>query len=412
MNRFLQLLAFLVIPGLSAATPLIAIPAITATAGAPGWEAYALGLSIGSAGGVIVELGWSLMGPQRVAAEAPGRRWVTLVSSVRTRLIALVVVAPVATVVAMLLAGNARSEHVATAGLMALACVAVGLSGSWYFVGTGHPLRILASEALPRTLLIIVASVAVVAGAPLVVIPASYLLAAIFSPAASLLLARRDREFAARFTLRQDFGVIREQFAAVGVRSIAALYMALPIALVGAFAPAALAMFAAAERLMRMGLTLLQAVPNVLQNWLGSARSRDERRERATRSILLCGGLGIVAGAVFTVATPVVTPLLFTGTVSVPWHVAALGGVVVFLVCVSRATGGLALVAYRRVPWLTLSTAVAAVVGLPAICLLAVVAGAPGAFLGEILAELTAITVQLWGLRSAIRAERTEDDPS
>jgi hypothetical protein len=107
----------------------------------------------------------------------------------------------------------------------------------------------------------------------------------------------------------------------------------------------------------------------------------------------------------------VVTPLLFTGTVSVPWHVAALGGVVVFLVCVSRATGGLALVAYRRVPWLTLSTAVAAVVGLPAICLLAVVAGAPGAFLGEILAELTAITVQLWGLRSAIRAERTEDDP-
>ena len=56
-------------PALSAVTPLIAIPAITSTAGARGWEAYALGLSIGSAACVIIELGWPLTGPQRVAAE-------------------------------------------------------------------------------------------------------------------------------------------------------------------------------------------------------------------------------------------------------------------------------------------------------------------------------------------------------
>jgi hypothetical protein len=49
VRKFFHFSAFLLIPALSAVTPLIAIPAITATSGAGGWEAYALGLSIGSA---------------------------------------------------------------------------------------------------------------------------------------------------------------------------------------------------------------------------------------------------------------------------------------------------------------------------------------------------------------------------
>lgn len=410
MRRFLQLCAFLIIPAVSAVTPLIAIPAITATAGIGGWEAYALGLSLGSAGGVVVELGWPLTGPQRVAAERPGQRWATLVSSLRTRLLALVVVAPVVTAISVLLAINTQSEHVVTAALMALACVTVGLSGSWYFTGTGRPLRILASEALPRAVLIIAASIAVVAGAPLETIPAGYLLSAIISPVATMLLARHERESAAHYTLADDLRVMRLQSAAMGVRSIAALYMALPITLVGAVAPSALATFAAVERLMRMGLTVLQAVPNVLQNWLGSAADRHQRRHRATRSIAIMAAVGVASGVVFTVATPLVTPLLFSGTLEVGWQLAALGGVVVALVCISRASGGLALVAYRRVPALTLSTVAGAVVGLPTICLFAVLAGAAGAFAGEILAELTVITVQLLALRVVLKAERSDDD--
>ena len=410
-RRLLQLCAFLLIPALSAVTPLIAIPAITATSGAAGWEAYALGLSIGSAGGVIVELGWPVTGPQRVAAESPGARWTTLVTSVRTRLLALVVVSPIAIAVSALVTVNTDSDHAGTAALMALASVTAGLSGNWFFTGTGHPLRILTSEALPRAVLITGSSVALLAGAPLETVPASYLLSAIISPIVSLLLARRDRESSSDFSFADDAAAIREQLAAMGVRSIGALYMALPITLVGIFAPSALSTFAAVERLMRMGLTVLQAVPNVLQTWIGSARGPGERRHRATRSILICGAVGVLAGMVFTVATPVVTPFLFTGTVEVQWSLAALGGIVVALVCISRATGGLALVAYRRVPTLTVSTAAGAVVGVPAISLLAAAGGAAGGFVGEILAEVAAITVQTFALRSAMRADDHGTDP-
>jgi O-antigen/teichoic acid export membrane protein len=190
VRKFFHFSAFLLIPALSAVTPLIAIPAITATSGAGGWEAYALGLSIGSAACTLVELGWPLTGPQRVAAEVPGDRWVSLVSSIRTRLLALIVLAPLATGLAVLLAWNATPEHVATTSLMALASAASGLSGNWYFIGVGRPLRILTSDALPRAVLVAAASLAVLGGAPLEVVPLGYIAAVAISPIASLLLAR------------------------------------------------------------------------------------------------------------------------------------------------------------------------------------------------------------------------------
>jgi len=406
VRRLLRFSAFLLIPAVSAVTPLIAIPAITATAGAAGWEAYALGLAVGSAACTLIELGWPLTGPQRVAAELPGHRWATLVSSVRTRLLALIVLAPLAMGLAGLLAWNVSTDNLATAVLMALASAATGLSGNWYFIGVGRPLRILSSDALPKAVFTAAASMAVLAGAPLEVVPVGYLLAATISPAASLLLARHERESPAHFTLADDLRVIRLQRSAMGARSISALYIALPVTLVAIFAPAALAAFAAAERLMRMALTILQAVPNMLQNWLGSARSPSERRHRVLRSIAMNSAIGLASCVAFTLVTPWVSNLLFSGTVQVEWQLAALAGVVLALVCVSRATGSLALVRYGRVNAITISALAAAIVGVPMICLLAAVAGAPGAFVGEILAEITAIAVQVGALVVAMERDQ------
>lgn len=406
MNRLVKLVAFLVIPGLNAVTPLIAIPAITATHGVEGWEAYALGMSIGSSAAVVVELGWPLTGPQRVAAQRGGERWATFVSSVRTRLLAFLLVAPLATIAGVLLARTAQVDEVSTTALMSLASVSVGLSGNWYFIGTSRPMRILGSEALPRALLITAGSVAVLAGARLETVPLFYLLSAIFSLVAGTLIARADRESRVRFTLAEDWRVIRSQFAAMGVRTAGALYTALPITLVGVFAPSALAAFAAVERLMRMWLSLLQAVPNMLQNWLGSAAGPDERRYRATRSILISGGVGVFAGALLAVGMPLIAPLLFQGAVDVPWSLAVLSSIVVVLVCISRASGALALVAYRRVPALTISTSIGAVVGVSTISILAAIGGAAGAFVGEIIAGVVVAAIELLVLRAAIRSER------
>ena len=394
-RQLLYLVSFLLIPAISAVTPLIAIPAISSTAGVRGWEAYALGLSIGSAACVIVELGWPLTGPQRVAAEAPGQRWATFVSSVRTRLLALLILGPIAVLVAVALTRITGASYTITAALMALASAATGLSGNWYFTGVGRPLRILTSDALPRALLVTAGSVAVVNGAPLQVIPAAFLLAVLFSPVASMLLARHERVGKARFTLRDDVRVMRGQLTAMGGRSIAALYAALPITLVGVFAPGALAAFAAAERLMRMGLTVLQAVPNALQNWLGSAGTGAEVRRRVNTVIKLNLTLGLVAGVGFALLAPWASTILFTGAVTIDPLLAAAAGAVIVLVSLTRALGPLGLVRYGLVHAVTVSAAAAAIVGVPAICIFAVLWGAVGATLGEIVAETTAAAVQI-----------------
>jgi O-antigen/teichoic acid export membrane protein len=171
-----------------------------------------------------------------------------------------------------------------------------------------------------------------------------------------------------------------------------------------------LAAFAAAERLMRMALTILQAVPNVLQNWLGSAGSPVERRHRVIQAIALNTAVGVASGIGFTLLTPWFSTLLFTGTVQVEWQLAALASVVLALVCVSRATGPLALVRYGRVRAITASAVAAAAIGVPAICLLSSVAGAAGAMGGEILAEATAICVQVAALSAAIRRDQERSD--
>lgn len=402
-RRLLYLATFLMVPALSAVTPLIAIPAITSTAGARGWEAYALGLSIGSAACVIIELGWPLTGPQRVAAEPPGRRWATLVSSVRTRLLALLVLAPLAVLVAIALTRITGASYTITAALMAAASAATGLSGNWYFTGVGRPLRILTSDALPRALLVVAGSIAVVNGAPLQTIPAAFLIAVLFSPIASLLLARHEREGPTRFRLRDDVATIRGQLTAMSGRSIAALYAALPITLVGIFAPSALAAFAAVERLMRMSLTILQAVPNALQNWLGQARDPAEIRHRVLTVIKLNSALGLVCGVGFAVLAPWISSILFTGTVAVDPLLAAASGTVLALVCLTRATGPLGLIRYRKIHAVTISAAAAAAVGVPAICVLAVFYGAVGATLGGVLAEATAAVVQIVVLARVMR---------
>lgn len=403
VRRILYLVSFLLIPAISAVTPLIAIPAITSTAGVRGWEAYALGLSVGTAACVIVELGWPLTGPQRVATEAPQERWATLVSSVRTRLLILLVLGPAAVLVAIALTRITGAAYTITAALMALASAATGLSGNWYFTGVGRPLRILTSDALPRAALVTAGSVAVVYGAPLQVIPGAFLVAVLFSPLASLFLARHERVGKARFTLRDDLRVMRGQMPAMSGRSIAALYVALPITLVGIFAPAALAAFAAAERLMRMGLTVLQAVPNALQNWLGSAQTEAEVRRRVGAVIKLNLALGVVSAVGFALLAPWVSTILFTGAVTIDPLLAAAAGGVIALVSLNRALGPLGLVRYDLVHAVTVSAIAAAIVGVPAICIFAVLWGAVGATIGEIVAEATAAVVQTAYLVRAMR---------
>lgn len=383
-----RLALHVLVPAVGAAAPLAVIPAVTSTAGATGWAAIAVGLSVGVAAAVVAELGWGIVGPQRVVREPDDRRRL-YATALASRLVATAVTAPVAVVVtAVVVDGHRLAAVLVTVG------VAFGaLSPTWFFVGLGRPAAVLLAETLPRVLTSVASAMAIAAGAPL----EAYGAGAIVAVAASLVLAGVLDE-APGLPRRVDFAsvpaTLRAQRVLVLGRAVTTTYKSLPSALLGGVAPsAAVAGFAAVDRPLRMGLQVVSAVPDRLQTWVGHP-SPDLARRRSLWSLALNGVLGVVVGVVFAVAMPTVARLLFTGVVEVPPSLAVWGGVLAGVICASRGAG-LALVSAGRPGRTTLAAFCSAAVGVPALLLFGASHGAAGALAALVAAEAVGLIVQL-----------------
>lgn len=393
-----KLFGFIALPMLSAISPLIALPAITLHFGAIAWASVAVAQSIGAAAAVIVELGWGLNGPQRVArASEPNQRQM-LATALATKMTVFALVGVVATVTAVLLSPS----YSVTAALVAGGAAGVGLTSTWYFIGTGSPGRIMVTDSIPRIVAVCVAALIISIGAPLFVYGLATLLPSLLSPVLSVWVTgvrRQDFRIARGGRL---FLAIRLQMLALSGRAISALYIALPITLVSLVSPQAVAVFASVERLQRMSLTLLQSIPNFMQGWVGRSPDHQVRMARALQSILINGCLGLLAGVGFTVLAPWVSDFLFSGVVDVPIGLSAFGGCLIFIVCLSRATGNITLVALRKLRVISISALAGALVGVPSILVFAALLGPAGGLLGEVIAEAVVLSVQLIGVRRAL----------
>lgn len=394
-----RLAGFVSVPLMSAIAPLLVIPSITAEFGALTWASVALAQSVGSGAGVIVELGWGLNGPQRVAKASPlARGRIYALSTVTKVVVALLLTAPTA-LIAWLLAPSAPGE----AAIISVSFLLAGLAPVWYFIGEGRPLRILLFDASPRLAGAVISAIAMSwLGAPLLFYALTNLFFAAMPPIFGWIASHARTRPLQGYGWRRIARVIRAQGAALGGRAASALYIALPTTLVGIAAPSALVLFSSIERLTRLALAVLQAFPNSLQAWVGRIPSTlvAERRRRVRIALGLNSGLGIVSAVGFTVTAPLLAQFLFSGTVSIPTQIAALAGCVVLITCISRATGGLGLVAYGRIHLLAISAVAGASIGVPAILLLAKQFGAAGAIAGEIVAELSVLGIQFAGLLS------------
>ena len=378
---------------IGAVTPLLALPAISHRFGVEGWSAIAVGQSVGAAASVAVELGWGLTGPQAVASTDHWGSSRLLASSMKSRVAVAVAVLPAAALVVWLLA----PPYVFAAVLAAAAMSISGLSLNWFFIGLGRPSRIFWSDALPRLLSVLlgVASITLLA-APLEVFSACLLLGFLASPVVGVALARPSR--LAFSNVDDVVATVRRQAVALVGRGLSAVYIGLPVALVQAWAPTAVPVFAAAERLMRMGLLVLQSVPNVLQRTIGVATNNANSLKAVSRQVIALQAIvGAIAGTVCALAMPRAVDLLFAGEAKVGFDLSTAAGCVVVLTSLSRATGML-LVARRRVRWITMSAGAAA---LSAFWLLTVLPGrfgATGAMLALVAAELVALAIQVFGL--------------
>lgn len=406
-SGILRLAGFVIIPAVAAISPLIALPAVTKTHGADGWAAVAIGQSIGAACAVLIELGWGLNGPQKVAQLTTAERGREFRLSLLVRLAAFAIVAPFGVAITALL----TEQHQTTAIISTLAGAAIGLSASWYYTGTAKPLSILFQESLPKLLLVTLATILLFKGADLAIYPICLLIAGIYSPSIARALQRRIPEDTERITWSDIVQSLRNQRVALTGRAFSSFYIALPTALVSIASPQSTALFAAAERLQRMTLAILQSIPNSLQSWIGKANDPSEVRKRIKRTIIGNSILGAVFGTAFAIAAPWGAHILFSGSVDLTHQITSFCGLVIFATMSSRSTGGLALVRLGRIRSVTVSAIAGCAIGLPLILISAYYHGALGAVAAQGLTEIIVLSIQILALRKnpiKLRSSRTK----
>ncbi|WP_457950670.1 lipopolysaccharide biosynthesis protein [Pseudarthrobacter sp. alpha12b] len=397
-----RIAAFAGLPLIASLASFILLPIVARVGGAPVWTALALGQAIGSIAAIVVGLGWSLTGPAAVAAspDAAVRRRHYAVSFT-TRSLTFLVTVPVMAVV-LYLAGDPASYWLAF--LMACAQAASGLTPAWYCIATGHPGRIAKYDVVPRMI------------ATLGVIPVLLTIGEIWIyPAALLVLGLTGTLlFNAHYVRKVDFRglslgrVIHEIWAlraGAGVTVAAGSYASTPIIIVQFMVSASgAAPFVSAEKLYRIGLLATAALGNSLQGWVSEFGGDHARRRKY--SLIALSGLGIVGWLVLALAGPWATSLLFSAALAADFWTCFWFGLSFLLVCVTSSTGAHWLVPANRMRTVLTSTISGALVGVPAMIILAGLMGGPGGALGLALGEIVVTAIQM---RIVLRMLRDPD---
>lgn len=386
-----RIAAFAGLPLLSSLASFILLPIIARVGGAPVWTALALGQAIGAIAAIVVGLGWPLTGPAAVAASADEdvRRRHYAVSFV-TRSLTFVSTIPLM-FVALLLAGDPANFWLAF--LMASAQAASGLTPAWYCIATGHPGRIAKYDVVPR----MIATLGVI---PILLITGHV----VVYPAALLGLGLAGTLlFNAHHSQKDDFRglsirrIIREIWAlraGAGITLAAGSYASTPIIIVQFIAASGgLAAFVSAEKLYRIGLLATAALGNSLQGWVSDFAGNHARRRKY--SLIALSGLGLVGWLLLSVAGPWATALLFSEELSADYGTCFWFGLSFFLVCVTSSTGAHWLVPAKRMRTVLSSTIAGAVVGVPAMVILAGLMGGQGGALGLALGEIVVTAIQM-----------------
>lgn len=389
-----RLAGFLGLPLISAVAPFLVLPVLLHQVGTDAWAGIAIGQAVGTGVSTLVMLGWPVVGPSLVAAD-PSRRSYLYTQSLVSRLTVFGLTAPLGMVLAGVLAP--RTEWVA-AVLMALAMSLLGLSGTWFFIGTGRASDIARFDTVPRVVATGVAALLIS------LVPWAWLYPATLASTSAVLavvVSARFWEPARWAPLRTTVQVVRQQWAAAGVSLQAALNTMLPMTLLAAVAPGAVAGYAAIERVTKFTVFGLAAVGQAFQGWVSEPCASPAQRRRM--AFVVTTGAGIVlAGALLFLADPLLH-VLFAAKIEVPDLAVVFASVCVVCVALGTTLGFHYLVPLRMSSWLALSTLVSILVAAGAMLVFAPRYGIVGASLSVMLAEICVVLTQALGLTLAAR---------
>lgn len=358
----------------------------------------ALGQAIGTGAALFVGLGWDVVGPQQVAAATGAERLALYRLSLTSRLVALGPVAAISFLVGCLVSSSFRVET----GLIAFGSAGAALTPQWYFIGINRPLAILLTDGLPRLLAAVIAAGLVLAGFPLIVFPLC-IIAAVPLTLAITTWTLGARSIPERGDWAQTPQIIRHQSVVMWGRSLTFMFTSAPVILVGAFAPAALGAYSAADRLARMSVLVLRSFPSRLQSWLGAAHGSSDLNRKIHQVVLFQCVLGIVVWLVFALLAPSLANWVFAGQIEVSYVMSFLAGGVVGMISVGAGIG-LGLVALGRASVITRGVVVGAVLATVGVPLAGRTMGAEAAMAAVLVAEFCCDAVQASALTGFLRS--------
>ena len=385
-------------------TPLVVLPVIANVTDASGWAALAVGQSIGILFGIVVAFGWPVVGPVELARSSREAVGAIFYESLLTRgLLLLAVIAPVAAVSYVAAPPGRFGLVVATAAAFA----STALTSSWVAVGLGTASRFMLLESLPRLVVLGVAAVAIQAGGSLYLYPVAVAAASVIGAsmfAWSGVRPRRPRDPLLTAVRRR----LRAHVAAAASALSAAAYSAGALLLVGISTTVhQTALMSSAQVIYSVGLYVVVALSSSLQAWVVHPDPA-VARERRTRALLWHGALGLVGMVVYASSAPAIATILF-GSDLAPGHAVAIAyGVAFGAVSVVTSLAQHFLLPASDVLGVLVATAVGALVGVPALVLLAHEFGAAGGASALAASELVVLVAMAVRVRQVTRARHPE----
>jgi O-antigen/teichoic acid export membrane protein len=400
-----RILGFAGLPFLSLITPFLFLPILARVAGADAWLAIAVGQSSGGFFALIVALGFNTVGPPLIALAAPSIRPRLLATSIQARGLVWL---PSALIAALIAAAVSPHDYRVDAAVMAVAMSLTGLSSAWFMIGLGRASLIAIYEIAPRIVATVIAAIVVLNAGDVLWYPALLVAASLVSVVTFAL-----RTVGLSGLMRRDVAAIREVFrsnrSAVTTEVAGGAYNSLAVTFVGATAATAqAAAYVSGDKLYRIGQYSVSALGNALQGWVVEAGDA-EFAHRIRRSLLVHAALGLGGLSMFALLGPWLSEVLFGAEVAIN-EATALGlGVATLGIALGTSLGRITLVGMgaRREFMLSVLSAAAAAVGVPAIVMLSAAYGAAGGAWGLAIGETVSVCTQalfVWRIRAKASA--------
>lgn len=388
---------------LSGVVSLLVIPAVIIAAGTESWATIAVAQAVAGFAFVLAVYGWGVVGPTEVAQRPIEERGRYFFDSVLSRVWLCIVLIPVAVVLAIAIV----PQQPLLVAITTVSGILVALGAGWFYVGERSPIRFLLLDTLPRLIGTVAGAGAVIATGDAVWFAALQLAGVLVSAVICTAdILRRHPGWHLTISPVRAVHNLRGQGHTVAMSATSSVYVNVPIVLVELFVPSATAVYALAERMVRLALYATRPIVQVAQGWVPHP-DLDVLVVRARQVTGVALGLGLLGGLTYAVLAPWAGGILSGGELAIGWDLAVPMGVNLAAILASQLTGFACLTALGMSRVLSTSTIAGAIVGTALMIPLLLLIGAPGVAWGLAAAELAVLGVQVWKLAPRLRPALT-----